>query len=81
MAMPIYIGVSDAAEGAGLARLLGRHGLSAALVRTDAYWQVEGRSPHEQARNFIADVGIALAAWSGGERGDTPARNGRRAAA
>ena len=63
MATPIYIDVSDAAEGADLARSLGRHGLSAALVRTDARWQVELRSPHEHARSFFADVGVALAAW------------------
>ena len=70
MAAPISINVGDAAEGADLARSLGRHGLLAGLVRSDGQWQVEVRSPREDPRSFLADVGIALAAWSGGERGD-----------
>ena len=41
MADPIYINISDAAEGADLARAIGRHGLSAGLVRSGARWQVE----------------------------------------
>ena len=69
MAAPIYINVGDAAEGADLARSLGRHGLEAGLVRSDARWQVEVRSPREDARGFLADVGVALAAWNAGERG------------
>ena len=75
MATPIYINVGDAAEGADLARSLGRHGLTAGLVHTDARWQVEVHSPHEDVRSFLADVGVALAAWSGGER-DVPIRRG-----
>ena len=70
MAAPVYINVGDAAEGADLARSLGRHGLLAGLVRSDVRWQVEVRSPGEDPRSFLADVGVALAAWSGGERGD-----------
>ena len=66
---PIYINVGDAAEGADLARSLGRQELLAGLVRNHARWQVEVRSPHDDARSFLADVGVALAAWSGGERG------------
>ena len=68
MAEPIYINISDAAEGAELARAIGRHGLSAGLVRSDARWQVEVSSPHEDPRTFLADVGVALAAWNGGGR-------------
>ena len=68
MADPIYVNVGDAAEGADLARSLGRHGLMAGLVRSDARWQVEISSPREDPRSFLADVGVALAAWSGGER-------------
>ena len=68
MADPIYVDVGDAAEGADLARSLGRHGLMAGLVRSDARWQVEISSPREDPRSFLADVGVALAAWSGGER-------------
>ncbi len=60
MAAPIYIKVGDAAEGADLARSLGRHGLLAALVRADALWQVEISSPREDARSFLADVGVRL---------------------
>ena len=65
MAAPLYINVGDAAEGADLARSLGRHGLLARLVRSDARWQVEVHSPREDPRSFLADVGVALAAWSG----------------
>ena len=81
MADPIYIAVTDGPEGADLARSLARHGLAAHLVRTDARWQVEVASPREDPRSFLADVGVALAAWSGGERsGDRPQRDGRAAA-
>lgn len=68
MADPIYINISDAAEGADLARAIGRHGLSAGLVRSGARWQVEISSPREDPRTFLADVGVALAAWNGGGR-------------
>ena len=47
MADPIYINISDAAEGADLARAICRHGLSAGLVRSDTRWQVEISSPRE----------------------------------
>lgn len=70
MAKPIYVKVADAVEGADLARSLGRHGLMAGLVRSHGRWQVEVRSPHEDARSFLADLGVAFAAWSGGEPGD-----------
>ena len=70
MAALIYINVGDAAEGADLARSLGRYGLLAGLVRSDAGWQVEVRSPGEDTRSLLANVGVALAAGSGGERGD-----------
>ena len=80
MATPIYINVGDAAGGADLTRSLGRHGLIARLVRTDAGWQVEVRSPREDARSFLADVGVALAAWSGGERDVEIERDQRSAA-
>ena len=53
MADPIYINVSDAAEGAALARAIGRYGLSAGLVRSDARWQVEISSPREDPRTFL----------------------------
>ena len=80
MATPIYINVADAAEGADLARSLGRHGLMAGLVRADARWQVEVRSSREDPRSFLADLGVALAAWSGGER-DVPIGRDQRSAA
>ena len=67
MADPIAIKVANAADGADLARCLGRHGLAAALVRSDARWQVEVAPPREDLRSFLADVGVALAAWSGGD--------------
>ena len=47
MADPIYINISNAAEGAALARAIGRYGLSAGLVRSDTRWQVEISSPRE----------------------------------
>ena len=62
MAEPVYVNVGDAAEGAELVRALGRHGLLAGVVRTEARWQVEIRSPREDARTFLADLGVALAA-------------------
>ena len=68
MAEAIYINVADAAEGAHLARSLVRHGLAAALVQTDARWQVEVSSPREDPRSFLADIGVALAAASTGRR-------------
>jgi hypothetical protein len=70
VARPINVKVADAVEGADLARSLGRHGLMARLVRSRGRWQVEVRSPYEDARSFLADLGVALAAWSGGELGD-----------
>ena len=65
MADPLYIDVADAAEGAELARSLGRHGLGATLVRNDARWQVEMTSSCEDRRSFLADVGAALARLEG----------------
>ena len=74
MADPIYINISDPAEGAALARAIGRYGLSAGLVRSDTRWQVEISSPREDPRTFLADVGVALAAWNGGGRADSASR-------
>jgi hypothetical protein len=74
VADPIYINISDAAEGADLARAICRHGLSAGLVRNDARWQVEISSPREDPRTFLADVGVALAAWNGGGRSGSTGR-------
>jgi hypothetical protein len=74
MADPIYINISNAAEGAALARAIGRYGLSAGLVRSDTRWQVEISSPREDHRTFLTDVGVALAAANGGGR----ARNASR---
>jgi hypothetical protein len=68
MAAPIFIDIGGAAEGAELARAIGRHGLSAGLVRSGARWQVEINSPLEDPRTFLAGVGLALAAWNGGGR-------------
>ncbi len=76
MTRPISIEVGDPAEGAALTRSLERHGLLARLVRGDARWQVEVRSPGEDPRSFLADVGVALAAWSEDERGN--AAQGKR---
>ncbi len=81
MAAPIYIDVGDAAEGAELARSLGRHGLVAGLVRSDARWQVEVRSSAEDPRSFLADVGVALAAWSGGDGGHARERHRQQVSA
>lgn len=69
MARPIYLKVADAVEGADLVRSLGRHGLMAGLVRSHGRWQVEVRSPYEDARSFLADIGVVLSASSGGEPG------------
>ena len=74
MADPIYINISNAAEGAALARAIGRYGLSAGLVRSDTRWQVEISSPREDPRTFLADVGVALAAWNGGGRSGNASR-------
>jgi hypothetical protein len=68
VADPVYINVDDAVAGADLARALGRHGLSAGLVRSAARWQIEVDSPREDPRTFLADLGVALAAWNGGGR-------------
>ena len=68
MADPVYINIDDAAQGAELARAIGRHGLSAGLVRSSARWQVEVSSPRDDPRTFLSDLGVALAAWNGGER-------------
>ena len=65
MADPVYINVDDAAEGAELARAIGRHGVSAGLVHCNARWQVEISTPREDPRTFLADLGLALAAWNG----------------
>ncbi len=75
MADPVFIRVGDAVEGADLVRCLNRHGLSAGLVRGGPLWQVEVKSLGEDPRPFYADLGAALATWSGaggGSRG--PAR-------
>jgi hypothetical protein len=32
-------------------------------VRSDARWQIEINSPREDPRTFLADLGVALAAW------------------
>ena len=76
MAERVFIGVDDGAEGADLARCLGRHGLSAGLVRAGTRWQVEVKSLGEDPRSFFADLGIALATWSGArsERGGPAVR-------
>ena len=66
MADPVYINIDDASQGAELARAIGRHGLSAGLVRSNARWQVEVSSPREDPRTFLSDLGVALAAWNGG---------------
>jgi hypothetical protein len=76
----IFIGVDDGAEGADLARCLGRHGLSAGLVRTGSRWQVEVNSLGEDPRSFFADLGVALATWSGARRGTDGRSIGRTAA-
>lgn len=68
MADRIYVNVNDAADGAALARAIGRYGLTAGLVRSDTRWQVEISSPREDPRTLLTDVGMALAAGSGGGR-------------
>ena len=65
MAKPLYIDVTDAPEGADLARTMRRHGLTAGLVRGSTGWQVEISSPHEDSRTFVSAVGVALASWKG----------------
>ena len=65
MADRVFIGVHDGVEGAHLTRCLGRHGLSAGLVREGVRWQVEVRSLGEDPRSFFADLGVALATWNG----------------
>lgn len=65
MAEPLYVEVTDAPEGADLARTMRRHGLTAGLVRAGSNWQVEIRSPHEDPRTFLSAVGVALASWTG----------------
>lgn len=74
----MYLTVTDAAEGADLVRSLQRHGLTAGLVPSDGQWQVEVRSPREDARTFLADIGVALAAWNEGHRGDHGDRHRHR---
>jgi hypothetical protein len=70
----VFISVDDGVAGADLARCLGRHGLSAGLVRPGGRWQVEVRSLGEDPRSFFADLGVALATWSGaGRRTGAPA--------
>ncbi len=81
MAVPVYIKVGDAIEGADLVRALGLNGLAAALVRTGSHWEVEISSPREDPRTFLADIGVVLAAWSGGESPDAAAARARRLAA
>jgi hypothetical protein len=65
MAEPLYLDVTDAPEGAELARTMRRHGLTAGLVRAGLRWRVEVSSPHEDPRSFLSDVGVALASWTG----------------
>lgn len=73
MADQVFIGVGDGSEGADLTRCLRRHGLSAGLVRAGSRWQVELKSLGEDPRSFFADLGVALASWSGAGGG----RDGR----
>ena len=68
MQTPLYIDVAGAVAGAALARALQRRGLAAALVPSGVRWQVQIECADEDTRSFLADVGVALAAWSGGER-------------
>jgi hypothetical protein len=81
VAVPDYIKVGDAVEGADLVRALGRNGLAAALVRAGSEWEVEISSPREDLRTFLADIGVVLAAWCGGESRDGAAARARRLAA
>ncbi len=78
MAQSISINVGSAVEGADLARSLQRHGLIAALGHTGAQWQVEISSPREDPRTFLADIGVALAAWNGKGLDGVHARNDGR---
>ena len=80
MADPVFIRVDDAVDGADLVRCLGRHGLAAGLVRAGSHWQVEVRSLGEDPRSFFAELGVALAAWSG-PGGDIGERSSQRTAA
>lgn len=76
MVDPTFIEVDDPIAGADLVRRLGRHGLSAALVREGSRWQVEVKSLGEDRRSFFVDLGVTLAAWNGvegGTRGRTAA--------
>ena len=77
MAVPVYINVGDAAEGADLVRALGCNGLPAKLARTGRDWQVEISSPREDPRTLLADIGVVLAAWNGGESADNAATRAR----
>jgi hypothetical protein len=81
VAVPVYIRVGNADEGADLVRALGRNGLAAALVGIGGEWEVEISSPHEDPRTFLADIGVVLAAWSGGESPGRAAARARRLAA
>lgn len=80
MAGPTFIDVDDAADGADLVRCLSRHGLIADLVRVGGGLRVQVRSLGEDPRSFFADLGDALATWSGAE-GSTRGRSVRRTAA
>jgi hypothetical protein len=81
VAVPVYIKVGDAIEGADLVRALGRNGLAAALVRTGSHCEVEISSPREDPRSFLADIGVVLAALYGGGSRDGAAARARRLAA
>jgi hypothetical protein len=81
VAVPVYIKVGGALEGADLVRALGRNGLAAALVRRGSEWEVEISSPREDPRTFLLDIGVVLAAWCGGESPDGAATRSRRLAA
>ena len=81
MAVPVYIRVGSADEGADLVRALGRKGLAAALVGIGSEWEVEITSPHQDPRTFLGDIGVVLAAWGGGESLDGAATPARRVAA
>ncbi len=65
MADRVFIRVDDGVEGADLTRCLGRHGLSAGLVREGSSWQVEVRSLGKDPRSFFVGLGVALAVWNG----------------
>jgi hypothetical protein len=76
----VFVVVDDGVAGADLVRCLTRHGLAAGLVRAGGRWQVEVDSLGEDPRTFFADLGVALAAWSG-PGGDVGARRSQRSAA